>query len=68
LGRLRGPSPINQNKSTNINTSVEANGQKSNEMLIFQKGLLYDDPGISKVIKIALPNLNDMVFRLKELT
>jgi hypothetical protein len=43
--------------------TAEPNGQNSNEMLIFQKGIMKDDLGISKVMKIALSNLNDMVFR-----
>ena len=36
----------------------EENGQNSIEMLILPMGLLYDDPGISKVMKISLPNLD----------
>ena len=36
----------------------EANGRNSNEMLIFLKDIRNDDLGISKLIKISLPNLN----------
>ena len=36
--------------------------------LIFQNIIVKDDLGISKVMKISLPNLNDIDFRLLEST
>ena len=43
-------------------------GRNSIEMLTLPTGLLQDDPGISKVMKISLPNLNDIDFRSLEST
>ena len=41
----------------------EANGRNSNKMLIFQKDIRKDDFGISKAMKVSLPNLNDKDFK-----
>ena len=38
-------------------------GRNSNEMFIFPMGLLQYHLGISKPMKISLPNLNNMDFR-----
>ena len=38
-------------------------GEKSDEMLILPTGLLWDDPSILKLMKLLLPNLNDVIFR-----
>ena len=46
----------------------EANGRNGNKILIFQKDIMKDDLGISKLMKISLPNLNDMVLRSQEST
>ena len=41
----------------------EADGQNSNEMFILLTDIRKDDLGISKIMKISLPNLNDLDFR-----
>ena len=41
----------------------EADGRNSNEMFILPTDIRKNDLGISKIMKISLPNLNGMDFR-----
>ena len=43
-------------------------GRNSNKMFILPTGLLQDTLGISKVMKVSLPNISDKDFRSKKLT
>ena len=41
----------------------EADGRNSNEMFILPTDIRKDDFGISKIMKISLPNVNDLDLR-----